>query len=125
MGEQDHGVHAERVSISDWDALGNETVRYYAANLPAGAEVLGPGSAVCPGEMYTDTLGMQPHSPPRAMTGDDIAHVIDEYVVAAKLALDAGFDGVELHGANGYLIEQFLNPLVNLRTDGSAGMQAA
>jgi hypothetical protein len=35
MGEQDHGVHAERVAISYWDALGNETVRYYAANLPA------------------------------------------------------------------------------------------
>ena len=35
-------------------------------NLPAGAEVLGPGTAVCPGEMFTDSLGMQPHSPPRA-----------------------------------------------------------
>lgn len=35
MGEQDHGVHAERVAIPYWDALGNETVRYYAANLPA------------------------------------------------------------------------------------------
>jgi len=93
----------------------------HVANLPAGAEVLGPGTAVCPGEMYTDTLGMQPHSPPRAMTDEDLAHVIDEYVAAAKLAVDAGFDGVELHGANGYLIEQFLNPLVNLRTDGYGG----
>lgn len=34
MGEQDHGIHAERISISYWDALGNETVRYFAANLP-------------------------------------------------------------------------------------------
>lgn len=93
----------------------------HVANLPAGAEVLGPGAAVCPGEMYTDTLGMQPHSPPRAMNDDDIAAAIDEHVVAAKLAMDAGFDGVELHGANGYLIEQFLNPLVNLRTDGYGG----
>ena len=90
-------------------------------NLPTGAEVLGPGKDVCPGEMYTDTQGLQPHSPPRAMTNDDIAHVIDEYVAAAKLAMDAGFDGVELHGANGYLIEQFLNPLVNHRTDGYGG----
>lgn len=90
-------------------------------NLPAGAEVLGPGSNVCPGEMFTDTRGMQSHSPPRAMTADDIADVIDEYVVAAKLSVDAGFDGVELHGANGYLIEQFLNPLVNQRTDGYGG----
>ena len=93
----------------------------HVANLPAGAEVLGPGTAVCPGEMYTDTLGMQPHSPPRAMLDADIAHAIDEHVTAAKLALDAGFDGVELHGANGYLIEQFLNPLVNQRTDGYGG----
>lgn len=93
----------------------------HVANLPIGAEVLGPGVAVCPGEIYTDTMGMQPYSPPRAMSDDDIADVIEEYVAAAKLALDAGFDGVELHGANGYLIEQFLNPLVNLRTDGYGG----
>jgi N-ethylmaleimide reductase len=93
----------------------------HVANLPAGAEVLGPGTAVCPGEMYTDTLGMQPHSPPRAMTEADIAQAVKEHVAAAKLALDAGFDGVELHGANGYLIEQFLNPLGNLRTDGYGG----
>jgi N-ethylmaleimide reductase len=93
----------------------------HVANLPAGAEVLGPGTAVCPGEMYTDTLGMQPYSAPRAMTDADIAHAVKEHVTSAKLALDAGFDGVELHGANGYLIEQFLNPLVNLRTDSHGG----
>jgi N-ethylmaleimide reductase len=93
----------------------------HVANLPAGAEVLGPGTVVCPGEIYTDTLGMQPYSPPRAMTEVDIAQAVKEHVVAAKLALDAGFDGVELHGANGYLIEQYLNPIVNLRTDAYGG----
>ncbi len=93
----------------------------HVANLPAGAEVLGPDTVVCPGEMYTDALGMQPHSAPRPMTEADIAHAVREYVTSAKLALDAGFDGVELHGANGYLIEQFLNPLVNLRSDGYGG----
>ncbi len=87
-------------------------------NLPAGAKVVGPSSAACPGEMYTDAKGMQPHSVPRAMTGSDIARAVDEYAHSAQLALDAGFDGVELHGANGYLIEQFLNPNVNQRTDG-------
>lgn len=90
-------------------------------NLPAGAEVLGPGTVVCPGEMFTDTRGTQPHSPPRAMTEADITHAVKEYVAAAKLALEAGFDGIEVHGANGYLIEQFLNPLVNLRSDGYGG----
>jgi N-ethylmaleimide reductase len=89
----------------------------HVANLPAGAEVIGPGTDVCPGEMYTDTKGMQPMSPPRAMTAADIAHAVNEFTASARLALDAGFDGVELHGANGYLIEQFLNPIVNQRTD--------
>ncbi len=93
----------------------------HVANLPAGAEVLGPGTVVCPGEMYTDTLGMQPHSAPHAMTEADIAHAVQEHATSAKLALEACFDGVELHDANGYLIEQFLNPLVNLRTDGHGG----
>ena len=93
----------------------------HVANLPAGAEVLGPDAQACPGEMFTDSLGMQPHSIPRAMTEADIARAVQEYATSAKLALEAGFDGVELHGANGYLIEQFLNPLVNLRTDGHGG----
>ena len=90
-------------------------------NLPPGAEVLGPGSVVCPGEMFTDTQGLQPHSAPRAMTDADLAHAVQEHATSAKLALDAGFDGVELHAANGYLMEQFLNPLVNLRSDGWGG----
>jgi N-ethylmaleimide reductase len=88
------------------------------ANLPAGAEIVGPGTAICPGEMYTDSKGMQPMSAPRAMTEADIAQAINEYTASARLALDAEFDGVELHGANGYLIEQFLNPLINQRQDG-------
>ncbi len=88
------------------------------ANLPAGAEVVGPSSAVCPGEMYTDAKGMQPHTAPRPMTEADIAHAVGEFAHAAVLAIEAGFDGVELHGANGYLIEQFLNPNVNQREDG-------
>ena len=93
----------------------------HVANLPVGAEVLGPGTTACPGEVYTDTLGMQPYSPPRAMTEADVAHGVTEYATAAMLALEAGFDGVELHGANGYLIEQFLNPLVNQRSDTYGG----
>jgi N-ethylmaleimide reductase len=89
----------------------------HVANLPVGAEVLGPGTAVCPGEMYTDELGLQPHSLPRAMDIHDIAQVKEDYVNSALLAMQAGFDGVELHGANGYLIEQFLNPIINTRSD--------
>ncbi len=93
----------------------------HQANLPAGAEVLGPTDVALPGEMYTDTQGMQPHTPPRAMTTADIAHAVGEYVAASKMAIAAGFDGVELHAANGYLLEQFLNANVNTRTDEYGG----
>lgn len=93
----------------------------HLANLPAGAEVLGPTADVCPGEMYTDSQGMQPHSTPRAMNATDISRAIGEYAKAAQLAIEAGFDGVELHAANGYLIEQFLNANVNQRTDAYGG----
>jgi N-ethylmaleimide reductase len=93
----------------------------HQANLPAGAEVLGPSPETCPGEMWTDTQGSQPHTSPRAMTEADIQTVIGEYATAARLAIQAGFDGVELHSANGYLLEQFLNANVNRRTDGYGG----
>jgi len=97
----------------------------HVANLPSGAEVVGPSPEVCPGEMYSDAQGMQPHSAPRPMTGDDIAQAVGEYARSAELAIEAGFDGVELHAANGYLIEQFLNPNVNLRTDSyGAGIES-
>jgi N-ethylmaleimide reductase len=97
----------------------------HKANLPAGAEVLGPSPETCPGEMWTDTQGSQPHTPPRAMTEDDIAHVIGEYATAARLAIEAGFDGIELHAANGYFLEQFLNANINRRTDGYGGSAEA
>lgn len=93
----------------------------HVANLPAGAEVIGPVDGTLAGEMYTDTQGMQPHSPTRAMTEADIAHTVAEYAQSARLAIEAGFDGVELHAANGYLMEQFLNANVNQRTDGYGG----
>jgi N-ethylmaleimide reductase len=89
----------------------------HTANLPAGAEVLGPTAATLPGEMYTDSQGMQPHTTPRAMGEADIEQAITEHVASARLAVEAGFDGVELHAANGYLLEQFLNANVNTRSD--------
>ena len=97
----------------------------HVANLPAGAQVLAPTTEVCPGQMFTDSQRMQPHSAPRAMTAADIAHAVAEYAASARLAMEAGFDGVELHAANGYLIEQFLNANVNQRSDGYGGSSAA
>jgi N-ethylmaleimide reductase len=93
----------------------------HLANLPAGAEVLGPSSEVCPGEIWTDSQGSRPHTPPRAMADANIEVAIREFATAARLAIAAGFDGIELHAANGYLLEQFLNANVNRRTDGYGG----
>lgn len=91
-------------------------------NMPVGTEVLGPSAKSPAGtEMYTDKQGPQPIPVPKEMTQEDINHAIEEYVNAAKNAIEAGFDGVELHGANGYLIEQFINAGANERTDDYGG----
>jgi len=93
----------------------------HLSNLPAGAEVLAPSAVTAKGQMFSDTQGMVDLSAPREMTTEDIKITIDEFVQAAKNAISAGFDGVELHAANGYLIEQFLNPGTNRRTDAYGG----
>ena len=89
----------------------------HPANLPLGASVLAPSAVAVPGEMWTDADGMQPHPVPREMSETDIAQSIAEYAASAKLAMQAGFDGIELHAANGYLIDQFLNTAANQRND--------
>lgn len=90
-------------------------------NLPAGARVLAPSAITAAGEIYTDAQGLQPHPQPEAMTANDIATVREEFVQAARNAIAAGFDGVELHAANGYLLEQFLRPTSNRRDDAYGG----
>jgi N-ethylmaleimide reductase len=90
-------------------------------NLPAGARILAPSAVAADGEMYTDAKGMQPNAAPVAMTELDIKSTISEYAQAATNAVAAGFDGVELHGANGYLLEQFFRPTSNRRTDRYGG----
>ena len=90
-------------------------------NLPAGARVLAPSAVVAAGEMYTDAEGMQPHPVPQEMTEADITATLGEFVEAAKNAVKAGFDGIELHSANGYLLEQFIRPNTNRRVDGYGG----
>ncbi len=93
----------------------------HVANLPAGVRLLGPSAVPMPGTIYTDAAGMQDYSKPEAMTEAEVELAIESFVSASKNAIRAGFDGVELHGANGYLIEQFLSPHSNRRDDAWGG----
>jgi len=86
-------------------------------NMPAGAQILSPSAIAAQGEMWTDGSGQQPYPSPIAMSESDIMRAITEYTEAARRAIEAGFDGIELHGANGYLIDQFLNTASNQRGD--------
>ncbi|QKZ04236.1 alkene reductase [Pseudomonas eucalypticola] len=67
------------------------------------------------------TAGMIQASPPRALDHEEIKRVIGDFSHAAVNAIEAGFDGVEIHGANGYLVDQFINPKINNRTDSYSG----
>ncbi|HUQ03794.1 MAG TPA: alkene reductase [Kofleriaceae bacterium] len=93
----------------------------HADNLPAGARVVAPSAVAWEGTMWVDGKGRLPVPTAQALTEDEIERVIADHVRAAELAVEAGFDGVELHGANGYLIEQFFNTAANQRTDAWGG----
>ncbi|MEV2278343.1 alkene reductase [Nocardiopsis sp. NPDC049922] len=87
---------------------------------PDGALPVAPSPVATGGTMFTHG-GPVEHPTPREMTLEDIAQTIEDFVGAARYAVLAGFDGVELHGANGYLIHQFLADNANLRTDAYGG----
>jgi N-ethylmaleimide reductase len=91
------------------------------ANLPAGKKLVGISDIKAAGQIYTDALGMQDYSEPVALTHEGMEAVIEGFVTASKNAIEAGFDGVEMHAANGYLLEQSLNPHVNNRSDAYGG----
>ncbi|HEX7412873.1 MAG TPA: alkene reductase [Bacteroidia bacterium] len=93
----------------------------HALNLPTGAHVLAPSAVKAAGQMYTDTKQLQDFPVPKEMTTEEISQTKAEYITAAKNAIEAGFDAVELHGANGYLLEQFLSPVSNTRKDNYGG----
>jgi N-ethylmaleimide reductase len=93
----------------------------HSANLAGDAKILAPSAVKPAGQIWTDTSGMQDYPVPTAMTVEEIQQTKREYVTAATNAIKAGFDGIELHGANGYLLEQFLSPISNTRTDTYGG----
>jgi len=89
----------------------------HALNLPEGARVIAPSAVKAKGQIWTDIKQMVDFQIPEEMTAKDILLTIEEYAEAARNSEEAGFDGVELHGANGYLPEQFISPVSNTRTD--------
>ncbi|MFE3829507.1 alkene reductase [Streptomyces sp. NPDC059092] len=84
--------------------------------LPDGLVPVGVSPVAAPGQVYLHG-GPKDYVTPRELTSDEIRATVADFVSAARNAVEAGFDGVELHGANGYLIHQFLAPNTNLRTD--------
>lgn len=88
--------------------------------LPEGELPVAPSAVRPAGEAITYS-GMQPFVTPRALDRSELAGIVESYRVAAKNALAAGFDGVEVHAANGYLLDQFLRDGSNLRDDDYGG----
>lgn len=86
-----------------------------------GALPVAPSAIKIEGMQHFTSRGAKDFEIPREMTAADIRQTIDDYVQAAKNAIAAGFDGVELHAANGYLPQQFLSDSANLRTDEYGG----
>ena len=85
-----------------------------------GQPPISASATTAPDHAHTPT-GRKPYEQARAATRDDIARIVDDYGKAAVNAKAAGFDGVQLHGANGYLIDQFIRSSSNLREDDYGG----
>ncbi|MFH7599945.1 alkene reductase [Streptomyces racemochromogenes] len=88
--------------------------------LPEGLVPVGASPVAAKGQVFTAD-GPQDFVTPRELTAAEVRQTVADYATAARNAVEAGFDGVELHGANGYLIHQFLAPGSNLRTDAWGG----
>lgn len=89
---------------------------------PDGAQPVAPSAIRAEAMTYLNaTSGRVPVSEPRALELDEIPGVVEQFRHGARLAREAGFDGVEIHGANGYLLDQFMRDGINLRTDAYGG----
>ncbi len=86
--------------------------------------IVAPSAVAIDGEVHTPN-GKTTFPVPHALTTEELATVRDEFVAAARRAIDAGFDGVEVHSANGYLLHEFLSPVSNVRTDEYGGSPEA
>jgi N-ethylmaleimide reductase len=87
---------------------------------PGGAQPVSSSARIASSRVITPE-GIQPCSPPRALRTEELPGIVADYRRAAALAMDCGFDGVEVHGANGYLLDQFLRDTLNDRNDEYGG----
>jgi len=111
------GVHEEggRIFLQLWHVGRVSHPTYHDGDAPIAPSAIRPE-----GELFTPD-GMKPFEEPRALETDEVAEVVDRFRHGAERAREAGFDGVEIHGANGYLIDQFLRSGSNRRTDRYGG----
>jgi N-ethylmaleimide reductase len=119
-------VHASggRMVLQLWHVGRMSHASFHADGLPVAPSALAPDARVW--IVGSDGVGHMVDCPvPRAMTADDITAVVDDFRRGAANAMRAGFDAVEIHGANGYLIDQFLRTTSNHRGDGWGGSIAA
>ena len=110
-------VHSKggRIFLQLWHMGRTSHPDFLGGSLP-----FAPSAIAAAGESYTPT-GKKPYVTPHAMTKDEIASTVRDYATATRRAMEAGFDGVEIHAANGYLIDQFLRDGSNHRTDEYGG----
>ncbi|SPM27902.1 NADH:flavin oxidoreductase [Mycobacterium terramassiliense] len=115
------------------DGVHDRGAKYFAQLMHAGSQsqgnprttiTWGPSAIRPNGEQLPMYRGSGPFRVPQAMTAEHIAQVRGAFVNAARQARDAGFDGVEIHGANGYLLDEFLTDYLNTRTDDYGGNTA-
>lgn len=128
------GIHSE-AQVEGWKAvtqavrsLGGLIVlqlwhvgRVSHSSLLGGEPPVAPSAVAAPGNAFTATFERAPFETPRALDTAEIPRLVDDYAQAARNAQRAGFDGVEIHAANGYLLEQFLQSRSNRRTDTYGG----
>jgi N-ethylmaleimide reductase len=93
----------------------------HTAYMPDGSRPVGPSAIAIAGKVYMPDFSFADYETPRALEIDEIPPIVDAFRQAAFNGMDAGFDGVELHAANGYLLNQFLEDGSNQRTDRYGG----
>ena len=111
-------VHANggRIALQLWHVGRMSHVEFHGGEPPVAPSAIDAGAHI-----FLAPQGFTPTSTPRALELGEIAKIVDDFRAGAQRAKDAGFDGVEIHGANAYLIHQFLSDAANQRTDAYGG----